>query len=55
MVGRDKAVLKKVMEEASVIVDMTEGFDCETFIKDERTKRAVCMTLINIGEHTGEG
>jgi uncharacterized protein with HEPN domain len=26
------------------------GFDCDSFGKDERTKRAVTMTLVNIGE-----
>jgi uncharacterized protein with HEPN domain len=30
---------------------MLDGFDFKAFIGDEKTKRAVCMTLINIGEH----
>jgi uncharacterized protein with HEPN domain len=29
---------------------MLEGYDYPHFIEDERTRRAVCMTLINIGE-----
>jgi uncharacterized protein with HEPN domain len=47
---RDKAVLRKMAEEAAVIQDLIAGFDYESFAEDERTKRAVCMTLINIGE-----
>ena len=35
-----------------MIADLIEGFTCETFIHDEKTKRAACMTLINIGEMT---
>jgi uncharacterized protein with HEPN domain len=29
---------------------MIAGYDYSGFIADEKTKRAVCMTLINIGE-----
>jgi len=47
---RDKTLLLKILDEASIIADLIEGFNCDTFIKDEKTKRAVSMTLINIGE-----
>ena len=47
---RDNILLQKILAEAIVIADMIDGFDCDTFVKDEKTKRAVCMTLINIGE-----
>jgi len=33
-----------------VIEQLIAGLDALDFIADERTKRAVCMTLINIGE-----
>jgi uncharacterized protein with HEPN domain len=47
---RDSAVLRKIAEETVVIQDLIFGFDIDAFIKDEKTKRAVCITLINIGE-----
>ncbi|MCL2263731.1 MAG: DUF86 domain-containing protein [Defluviitaleaceae bacterium] len=43
-------LLKKILAEATLITNLITGYDCETFISDEKTKRAVCMTLINIGE-----
>ena len=46
----DKALLEKILDEAKIIEDLIKGYDCDKFIADEKTKRAVCMTLINIGE-----
>jgi len=50
MNDRDYKALKKITAEALMISEMVSGFDCETFLQDEKTKRAVCMTIINIGE-----
>lgn len=47
---RDHVLLKKILSEANIISDLIIEHDCESFVSDERTKRAVCMTLINIGE-----
>jgi len=47
---RDKTLLMKILDESNIIADLIEGFDCKAFIADEKTKRAVSMTLINIGE-----
>jgi len=47
---RDKTILDKILKETVVITDMIVDYDCDTFVSDEKTKRAVCMTLINIGE-----
>ena len=47
---RNEAILNKIFEETAMIADMIYGIDYDTFISDEKTKRAVCMTLINIGE-----
>lgn len=33
-----------------MVSDLLVGFTMDAFLADERTKRAVCMTLINIGE-----
>jgi len=46
----DSILLKKILDESNIITDLIEGYNCETFVADEKTKRAVCMTLINIGE-----
>jgi len=47
---RDVVLLYKVSDEAHVIASLIEGHNCDSFMADEKTKRAVCMTLINIGE-----
>jgi len=47
---RDKILLQKILDEANIIAKLVEGFDCDSFVADEKTKRATCMTLINIGE-----
>ncbi|KUO69775.1 MAG: antitoxin [Clostridia bacterium BRH_c25] len=52
MSNRDYQIVKKILSEIEIIEKLTEGFDLGKFISDERTKRAVCMTLINIGELT---
>jgi len=50
MDNKDSALLQKILDEANIIAELINGYDCESFIEDEKTKRAVCMTLINIGE-----
>ena len=50
MENRDSQIIKKILMEIDVLEEMIKGFDLEKFVEDERTKRAVCMTLINIGE-----
>ncbi|QGU00897.1 Nucleotidyltransferase [Candidatus Syntrophocurvum alkaliphilum] len=50
MSSKNKQIIKKMIQEANVIEELIEGYNLEKFIADERTKRAACMTLINIGE-----
>lgn len=50
MNNRDFQILKKILSEIVIVEEIISGFDEKKFIEDERTKRAVCMTLINIGE-----
>lgn len=42
----------KVSNKYNIIIakSIVDGFILEKFANDERTKRATCMTLINIGE-----
>ena len=47
---RDEQIVKKILSEIDVIDNLILDFTQELFIVDEKTKRAVCMTLINIGE-----
>ncbi len=50
MNNRDYQIIKKILSEIDIIEQLIEGFNMEQFIVDEKTKRACCMTLINIGE-----
>ena len=50
MNNRDYQIIKKILLEIDIIDELIKGFDLDRFLIDERTKRAVCMTLINIGE-----
>jgi uncharacterized protein with HEPN domain len=50
MNNRDRQICDKLLSEIAILKDMMDGVSHETFLTDERTSRAVCMTLINIGE-----
>ena len=50
MNDRDKNVLLKLKEEAVVLQELTDGYNLQGFLGSEVLKRAVGMTLINIGE-----
>lgn len=47
---RDQQICEKLLSEIGVADQLLNGFSQEEFATDERTARAVCMTLINIGE-----
>ncbi|MDR0445993.1 MAG: DUF86 domain-containing protein [Oscillospiraceae bacterium] len=47
---RDRSVLLHIAGEAVMIEQLIDGFSIDSFLADERTKRAVAMSLINIGE-----
>ena len=50
MQHRDKVIILKIMSEIDIALNMTYKVDYEEFNIDEMLKRAVCMTVINIGE-----
>ena len=50
MTTRDRQVCEKILSEIAVIKELLTGIQYDRFMHDERTVRAVCMTLINIGE-----
>ena len=50
MVKKDKIALQKILKEIEFLETDTKGVTLETFISNERLKRSVSMTLINIGE-----
>ena len=50
MERRDTIILRKIVTEANIAVSMIRDYTLEEFIEDEKTKRATCMTIINIGE-----
>lgn len=50
MNSRDTQIINKVLEEIAVIDNLIDGYDLNSFLADERTKRASCMTL-RVGHH----
>ncbi len=47
---KTKIILKKMISEVDIIFSMIDRMSKSQFMKDEKTQRAVAMTLINIGE-----
>jgi uncharacterized protein with HEPN domain len=52
MKHRNSAALKKIVDEAEYIIASIEGKTADQFAADETLKRAITMSLINIGELT---
>lgn len=47
---RDQIILKKIISEINIVFEMLGTADFDDFMSDEKLKRAVGMTVINIGE-----
>ena len=52
MQHRDKIIIQKIISEINVGVQLLGDITLEDFLKDEMLKRAIEMTVINIGELT---
>ena len=50
MQRRDEIVIIKVISEIEIGLEMLGDTDLDAFLKDEKLKRALGMTVINIGE-----
>ena len=50
MQRRDYIIIKKILAEIDIAFDMLGDSDINAFLDDEKLKRAVGMTVINIGE-----
>ena len=50
MSDKNLVVLKKILEEMSIAHSLLGMHDVDSFMEDEMAKRAVCMTVINVGE-----
>ena len=50
MQRKDRVILTKILSEIDVAFEMLGTADLEIFLGDEKLKRAVGMTVINIGE-----
>ena len=50
MLHRDRTILVKISEEISIAIEMMDNISLVEFKSNEILKRAVCMTVINIGE-----
>lgn len=50
MEHRDEVILRKVLSEVRIAAEMLGNSQLDTFLANEMLRRAVCMTVINIGE-----
>ena len=50
MQHRDKIILVKIIDELLVASDILQNSEFDEFDSNEMMKRAICMTVINIGE-----
>jgi uncharacterized protein with HEPN domain len=50
MTERDKTILRKIIEESSVVAKILHGLDEANFLANDEKQRATTMSLINIGE-----
>ena len=50
MKNRNLQVVEKIISEAHVALSFIEHCDFDAFNENELLKRAVCMTVINVGE-----
>ncbi len=50
MQRRDKTILKKIVSEIIIGIEILGDETLEKFLIDEKTKRSIGMTAINIGE-----
>lgn len=50
MQHRDRVIITKIISEIEIGLDMLGESSLESFLADEKLKRAVGMTVINIGE-----
>ena len=50
MSHKDEQIIKKILQEIEISSDMMDGKSLEDFENNEMLKRAICMTVINIGE-----
>ena len=47
---RDESLLLNIKDDAELLLELIDGYDFKRFLSDERTKLAVSMLLIKIGE-----
>ena len=50
MQHRDKIILQKILSEIDIAFEMLGNTELDEFLSDEKLKRAIGMTVINIGE-----
>ena len=50
MKKRNRSILVKIVEEAATLAQMLHGVNESSFLINDEKMRAVCMTLINVGE-----
>jgi len=48
---RDESLLQSIKETTGTLIWLVDGYDFPQFLDDERTKLAVSMSLIRLGEY----
>jgi len=51
MNDRDETLLLNIKDTVETLIGLVDGYDFSRFLSDERTKLAVSMSLIKIGEY----
>jgi len=49
---KDINILHHMLEDIEDIINFTKGIDFDSFVSNSMVRKAVCMSLINIGELT---
>lgn len=52
MSDRDLSIVGKMLSEVAIAQNMMGQISLSSFLEDEKLKRAICMTVINVGELT---
>lgn len=50
MLHRDQIIIQKILSEIDIGIDMMGEADLNEFLADEKLKRAISMTVLNMGE-----
>lgn len=50
MQHRDRVIIRKILSEIDIGLEIVGEEELDGFLADEKTKRAIGMTVLNVGE-----